>query len=113
MKYQLNSKAFDEILINLNNTIDNELIPLVQDMKKVSIHPNWVGIGANSFDSYYDNVMKDINTIPIKLLICKKYLEQALNNYSDTNQQLTDMFKEMEDEIDALSKGEGDYYGKI
>ncbi len=104
MKYQINSKKFDEILITFNNIVNDELVPLISEMKKLSIHENWYGAGADRFDIYYNTIMQNINVIPIKLLICIKYLGQVLGDYSDTNQTLSAMFNEMQEEIEAMGK---------
>ena len=84
----------------LNNTIDNNIIPRINEMKTVFNDINWQGEGKESFVSNYNNIMFEINKIPKVLKLYMKFLDSSMTNYKELMIELKKNFDNLEEVIE-------------
>jgi hypothetical protein len=87
---------------SLDDTIEKNIIPRINEMQNVFNNIEWKGIGKDSFVNSYDEVLFELKKIPNVLKLYVKFLNSSMTDYEDLMMELKKQYDDFDGKQDIV-----------
>lgn len=87
---------------SLDDTIEKNIIPRINEMQNVFNNIEWKGIGKDSFVNSYDEVLFELKKIPNVLKLYVKFLNSSMTDYEDLMTELKKQYDDFDGNQDIV-----------
>ena len=87
---------------SLDDTIEKNIIPRINEMQNVFNDIEWKGIGKDSFVNSYDEVLFELKKIPNVLKLYVKFLNSSMTDYEDLMMELKKQYDDFDGKQDIV-----------
>ena len=104
MQYIVKGNEISSFANNVDNIINNYMIPKINVMKEYASRTDWNGDVRNKFVSKYEDIVFELEKIPYCLSLYTDFLSKTTSNYEDALLELEKKFKKLEEELEKGRK---------
>lgn len=103
MKYYVDSKKIEEFINKCNNYIE-EMKQESVIMKGLIDKTTWQGNARDAASLKYNEIMKEVDEIPEKLVLYVKFMEIVVKNYGASFEKIKKEFQEVVEKLELEKK---------